>query len=81
MTPRIIAFRTASRFLVALAVAMAICAVLLTMILYSEKLAGIEEAGWTVIGALGAYLGQALVSIARAIASNPSDRAQLTEEE
>ncbi len=81
MSEKVIVLRSLSRVMIALVVTMGICAILLCLILYSEKLSGIQEAGWAVIGSLGTYLGQSLVSIARALSQNPSDRTKVTEEE
>jgi len=81
MNSRIVFLRVLTRFLVAMTVSMAILAVLLTLVLYSDNLNAIGNAGWAVIGSLGTFLGQALVAISRAMSQNPSGRGQLTEED
>ncbi len=81
MNSRIIFLRVLTRFLVAMAVSMSILAILLTLVIYSDRLAGIGNAGWAIIGTLGAFLGQALVALSRAMSQNPSDRGTLTEED
>ncbi len=81
MTPKVILGRVGSRFLISTTLILSLTSVLILIIWESTRLSAIGEAGWAVLGA-GVYaLGQAISSLVRAIAQNPSDRGTVTEEE